>query len=133
MSLKDTAQAVRDSLDEFVRRNSEELGICEAAVAAAAFYRLQRHPTWGRNATTTQKNASFKHWSGVCHRCKQAVGRSEAKFHHLTRGIPNEHSPLNLVPEHPTCHDDEHHVRNGSLSKGSPQPKKPKKTTHNDA
>ena len=125
-------KAIRDSLDLFIRHTGEESGICAEAVAAVAFYQLQRHPTWGRNATTTQKTASYKHWKGICHRCKEPVERAEAKFHHLTRGVPNQHDPLNLVPEHTSCHDDEHYVVYGSLSKGSPRPKNPKKASTND-
>jgi hypothetical protein len=125
-------KAIRDCLDLFIRRTSDEFDICEEAVAAIAFYWLQRHPTWGRNATTAQKNASYKHWNGTCHRCKKPVGRAEAKFHHLSRGIPRQHQPLNLVPEHTSCHDDEHNVIYASLAKGSPQPRKPKKTSISD-
>lgn len=123
----DEIEAVRDALDSFIHETSAKSGICAEAVAAVAFYRLQRHPTWGRNATPTQKNASYQHWNGICHRCRQPVKRSEAKFHHLTRGVPNQHEPANLVPEHTACHDDEHNVIFGSLSKGSPRPK-PKKS-----
>ena len=126
-------KAIRDSLDLFIQRTGDEFGICAEAVAAVAFYRLQRHPTWGRNATTTQKTASYKHWNGICHRCKEPVERTEAKFHHLTRGVPGQHDPLNLVPEHTSCHDDEHNVIYGSLSKGSPRPKNPKKASTNVA
>jgi hypothetical protein len=114
---------IRDSLDKFIRNTADGSGICAEAVAAIAFYRLQRHPTWGRNATPTQKNAAYKHWKGVCHRCNEEVGRAEAKFHHLNRGVPNQHEPSNLVPEHTSCHDDEHNVIYGSLSKGSPRPR----------
>ena len=120
-------KSIRDSLDLFINRTGEEWGICAEAVAAVAFYRLQRHPTWGRNATPTQKTASFKHWKGICFRCKESVGRTEAKFHHLTRGVPNQHDAHNLVPEHTSCHDDEHNVVYGSISKGAPRPKNPKK------
>lgn len=111
---------IRDLLDEIISNISADLSVCSEAVAAVAFYRLQRHPSWGRNATKTHKNASFQRWKGICNRCKRPVSRAEAKFHHLVRGVPNQHGPENLVPEHTECHDDEHNVVYGSLSKGSP-------------
>ena len=111
---------IRDALDSFIARTGEELSICEEAVSAVAFYRLQRHPVWGRNATTAQKNASYEHWKGRCYLCPDKVERAEAKFHHLIRGVKNQHGPDNLVPVHTSCHDKEHNVQNGSLSKKSP-------------
>jgi len=124
---------IRDALDSFIAVTSDQFDACAEAVAAVAFYRLQRHPTWGRNATDAQKSVSYKHWKGVCHRCHKHVERGEAKFHHLTRGVPNQHVPSNLVPEHTSCHDDEHNVLYGSFDKGSPVSKKRKKTKIDNA
>jgi hypothetical protein len=120
---KHEIEVIRDAVDQFITDLSAKISTCTEAVATVAFYRMQRHPSWGRNATTTQKNASYKHWKGVCHRCKEKVARSEAKFHHIVRGLPDQHGPKNLVPEHTACHDDEHNVVYGSLSKGSPTKK----------
>ena len=119
---------IRRRIDEFVVTLAKELSLSHEEVANEAFYRLQRHPEWGRNASPTQKRASYKYWKkqakgdyALCHKCRKEVTYEEAKFHHLCRGIQNQHDPLNLVPEHPKCHDKEHDVIKGSLSKGSPE------------
>lgn len=39
-----------EALDSFIISISQQVGACPEAAAAAAFYRLQRHPKWGRNA-----------------------------------------------------------------------------------
>jgi hypothetical protein len=112
--------AIRSAISKTIEKLSEAHKVCIEAIANEAFYWLQRHPQWGRNASSTHKKASFQYWNGVCHRCKQAVALNAAKFHHLHRGVPNQHGPRNLVPQHLHCHDDEHGAEKGSLSKGSP-------------
>lgn len=116
------------TLDLFIRTTSEQLGVCPTVVAAASFYRLQRHPEWGRNPTRSQKTLAYKHWGGVCQhpKCmiKDPIKKNELTFHHLIRGIPDQHSPHNLVPMHILCHDDEHNAISRSLATGSP-PRKP--------
>ena len=115
--------AIRAAISAAIKRVSISCAVCTEAVANEAFYLLQRHPQWGRNASSTHKRASFKHWKRRCHRCKKSVPFDEAKFHHLLRGVPNQHGPENLVPQHLHCHDEEHGATRGSLSKGSPMKK----------
>lgn len=112
--------AVRSATSKAIEHLSEARAVCIEAIANEAFYWLQRHPQWGRNASSTHKKASFQHWKGLCHCCKQAVAFDDAKFHHLHRGVQNQHGPQNLVPQHLHCHDEEHGAVKGSLSKGSP-------------
>jgi hypothetical protein len=116
----DEKRQINEALDELIASLADSVGLCREAVANVAFYRLQRHPGWGRNATAQHKRASHALWKGICNRCNQPVAFEAAKFHHLKRGIPDQHGPGNLVPEHEKCHDDEHNVKKGSLSKGSP-------------
>jgi hypothetical protein len=111
---------VRSAISKTIEHLSATRAVCIEAIANEAFYWLQRHPQWGRNASASHKKASFLHWKGLCHRCQRAVALEEAKFHHLHRGVPNQHGPRNLVPQHLHCHDEEHGALRGSLSKGSP-------------
>jgi hypothetical protein len=111
---------INDAVDDLIATLAAATGICREAVANVAFYRLQRHPGWGRNASKAQKRASHTRWKGTCKRCNKPVAFAAAKFHHLKRGIPDQHAPGNLVPEHLKCHDSEHSVKKGSLTKGSP-------------
>jgi hypothetical protein len=91
-------------------------------IANEIFYYIQRHKEWGRNATKTQKRASFKYHKGKCSKCNKPINSIDgAKFHHLERGVPKQHEPENLVPQHLKCHDEEHGVLKGSLSKGTPR------------
>lgn len=117
----DAKSTIRAAVDDVIRALAARLSLTEEAVANEAFYHLQRHPQWGRNATASQKRASHRHWGGRCHRCGEEVPFSDAKFHHLKRGMPGQHDPSNLVPEHEHCHDEQHGVSRGSLSKGSPR------------
>ena len=112
---------IKLSLSQFIDNMSKNISAWPAAVANASFYFLQRQSDWGRNATEQQKKASYEHWKGVCSRCQMHVDISEVVFHHKERGIPNQHNPLNLLPQHESCHDQEHHVTKNSLSKGSPR------------
>jgi len=115
---------IRKAISQSIERVALERSICREAVANEAFYLLQRNPAWGRNATSARKRASFLRWEGNCYRCKTALTFEEAKFHHLRRGIPDQHGPSNLVPVHDKCHDDQHGVSKGSLSKGSMKKRK---------
>ena len=110
---------IRGQLDAVIESLSRELGVCVEAVANTAFMHVQKQPNWGRNATKAHKNASFLAWEGKRQRCRQPVDRSAAVFHHLSRGVPNQHGPQNLVPHHNRCHDEEHGVMQGSLTKGT--------------
>ena len=112
--------AIRESLEELVERLAQELSLSHETVANEAFYFLQRHSRWGRNATGAQKRASFQHWKEQCFVCNQSLEFSEAVFHHLKRGIADQHAPANLVPSHSKCHDRIHGVTQGSLFKGAP-------------
>ncbi len=116
----DVKSLIRSRLDQLVNTLSQELEAPVEAIATELFYRLQRHPVYGRNATVTQKNASYSHWRGICHKCDKPVARDQAKFHHLQRGVHKQHEPANLVPQHTHCHDRQHRVVKGSLSKGAP-------------
>jgi hypothetical protein len=48
------------------------------------------------------------------------VALGDAVFHHRQRRIPGQHAPKNLWPYHSGCHDSQHRVTHGSLSKGTP-------------
>ena len=111
--------AIRRHVDALIESLSRELGVCVEAVANTMFMRVQKHPLWGRNATEAHKKASFSAWEGKCERCGQPVDKAEAVYHHLSRGVPNQHRPENLVPHHNRCHDDVHGVTQGSLTKGT--------------
>lgn len=122
--------AIREGIVALVESVAAERAIHEQAVANEAFYLLQRHRRWGRNATEAARKAAYDHARGICHRCARPVRYSDANFHHLKRGIPDQHRPGNLVPEHQECHDAEHEVTHGSLSKGAPKRHATGKLTH---
>jgi hypothetical protein len=111
---------LRTSLEEWVGSIAAKLSLDEAEIANEAFYSLQRHKVWGHNATSAQKRAAYKHWNTHCQNGHE-LSFEDATFHHLTRGIPNQHEPANLVPLCRTCHDAKHGVRRGSILKGSPR------------
>jgi hypothetical protein len=117
---RDERGRIKIAVDKLISSLADSCGLCREAVANIAFYCLQRHADCGRNATKKQKRASYAHWDGRCKKCNEPVSFEDAKFHHVKRGIPNQHEPDNLVPEHEKCHDEEHNVKKGSLSKGSP-------------
>lgn len=119
----DAKSVIRSRMDQLVSALSGELNACSEAIGTELFYRTQRHPTYGRNASVAQKNASYSHWQGLCQKCGKPVARNPAKFHHLKRGVSGQHGPENLVPQHTHCHDHEHGAVKGSLSKGSPERK----------
>ena len=102
----------------------EELGMkaqaYPEAVANYCYYALQRHKTWGRNATLKQKKVAYSFWKHRCAKCKEPLAFEDAVFHHKERGIQGQHSPQNLFPQCESCHDQEHAISKGSLSKGSP-------------
>lgn len=114
-------RTIQDRLGELVATLSSTLSVCQEAVANEIFYKVQRHAVWGRNAKPAQKKASFEYWKRKCHRCSREVALEDAKFHHLRRGVPGQHGPENLVPEHQDCHDAEHGITQSSLSKGAPK------------
>ena len=117
----DIAKArIHETIDSAIQSLADTTGLCVEEVADIAFLRLQKHPDWARNATKRQKRLAFAHWHGHCYRCDKPVLFDEAHFHHLKCRIPNQHGATNLVPLHIVCHDSEHNVSNGSLSKGSP-------------
>lgn len=115
--------SIHAGLDRLISCMARDLGLPREAIATELFYRLQRHPEYGRNATDTQKNAAFAHWKGICQKCLLPVERRDAAFHHLRRAVRNQHAPCNLVPYHRHCHDNEHGAVDGSLSKGTPERK----------
>lgn len=124
---KEAKDRIHSRIDEMIEGTAEEVGLTPEEVAQETFYRMQRHPDPGlrRNATKAEQRASFEHW-GECQRpgCTDELTIEEAVFHHLERGIPEQHSPSNLLPFHPGCHDAAHSVHEGSLSKGSPAKKR---------
>ena len=112
---------IRASVAELIERLAGKLKIHPEAVADVAFLYIQKHPSWGRNPSRTQKRASHKHWNNRCQGCREPVELRDAVFHHLRRRIPNQHEPENMLPYHRDCHDKVHDVSQGSLSKGSPR------------
>jgi hypothetical protein len=117
---------VKESVLGLVEQLSAELRLPRAAIADIAYLYLQKHPTWGRNPSKSQKRAAHNHWKGACQECAGPVEFSEAVFHHRQRRIDEQHSPQNLLPYHDSCHDKHHGVVSGSLSKGSPKRKRGK-------
>lgn len=115
---------IRQAVSALVEDLASETGCHAEAVADVAFLHIQKHPSWGRNPTEAQKPASLIHWNGRCRGCGELVSRTEAVFHHLRRRDPNQHSPTNLQPFHPGCHDSEHGAAKASLSKGAPARKR---------
>ena len=115
---------IQDYIDNIVEQLSREKNLIPVVVSNIAFLRLQKHPTWGRNATKTQKRESFKLSKEKCYICKKRISFSEAVFHHYKRDIAKQHSYPNLVPLHSDCHDRLHKVKNNSLLKGTPSKNK---------
>jgi hypothetical protein len=113
------------AVDALVANLAAVTGMCAEAVATSAYYRLQRHPAWGRNASKDHKQAAHAAGNGRCYKCGEEVALKDATFHHLRRGIPNQHGPANLVPSHEKCHNEEHGAEQASLMKGSPRRRKP--------
>lgn len=107
---------IKLSLLKFISNISKKVSARPEAVANAAFYYLQRNKSWGHNATKKQKKEAYAYWKGICSRCHILVNMSEVKYHHKERGIPDQHNPTNLLPQHKRCHDKEHNVSKGSLS-----------------
>jgi hypothetical protein len=112
---------LQKKVSEFIESVSEETKFCHEAVANSFFYAIQRHPQCGRNANKTQKKNSFLFWQKKCSNCGETLNFDHVIFHHIERGIPNQHDPKNLKPYCESCHDQEHHIRKGSLMKGSPK------------
>lgn len=112
---------IKESIGELIEGLDKDLEAYPEAVADVAFLYIQKHPSWGRNASRAQKRAAYKHWEGKCQACRKDVAFDNAVFHHLERRIPDQHGPKNLLPYHPKCHDDAHEVKVGSLSKGTPR------------
>jgi hypothetical protein len=112
---------IQTAIDKLIESISKSIRACPEAVANEAFYRLQRNPSWGRNANKIQKKAAFRLAGAKCERCRKPLSFKDAVFHHRKRGIPNQHEFPNLVPHHKKCHDAEHNVELGSLLKGSPR------------
>jgi len=113
--------AIRTALSCLVESQAAEHSLSSQEVANEVFYSVQRHPSWGRNASGAQKRAAYTHWKRRCHRCGEELPFADAIFHHLKRGIPDQHAPSNLVPQHVKCHDREHGLYRGSLAKGAPR------------
>ena len=120
----DQKRTIKASVGKLIEKLARDLDAYPEAVADVAFLYIQKHPSWGRNPTRTQKQASYEKWGGQCQKCNRAIEFEEAVFHHLARRIPNQHGPENLLPYHPPCHDKKHDVVEGSLSKGAPQSRK---------
>ena len=112
---------IRRAVGALVARVAERRSILPEAVAGEAFYYLQRHPDWGRNATKAHKNKSYEYHRGICQTCQLPVPRDEATFHHPKRGVRDQHGPRNLVPAHEKCHNTQHGVTRASLLKASPR------------
>ena len=120
MDTEDRAK-VKQAVAGLVETLCESLGLPRAAVADIAYLYLQKHPSWGRNPSKTQKRAAHRHWQGRCQDCQKLVSFEESVFHHRKRRIDEQHSPGNPLPYHDACHDKHHGVVVGSLSKGSPK------------
>ena len=122
--LVDVKSAIRERFDLMVEKTASELVIPREMVAREIFYWIQRHPDpdLRRNPNAREKRVSFMYWGG-CQRqgCKDTLELKHAVFHHEQRGIRGQHDPANLKPYHAGCHDREHSVAKGSLSKGSPK------------
>jgi len=119
MPTQEQKDLIHSELDLIVVRLNEKLRLNAESIARELFYRLQRHPQFGYNATKTHKNDAFIFWDKTCQKCKNKLDRKEAVFHHRERGIANQHSPNNLVPQHVKCHNNEHCAIKGSVKKGS--------------
>ena len=112
-------QVIYERVDNLVESLAESFKVQKSLVANSIFMRVQKHPQWGRNATSKHKNQSYQHWKGICPVCEKPVDRKSAIFHHLKRGVDDLHGPENLVPTHNDCHDRIHQIKEASLTKGT--------------
>jgi hypothetical protein len=117
---KDAKAAIHKDLDAMIERTASDLGATREVVAREVYYRMQRHPDpdLRRNPTTAEKRRAFRYWAEACQRsgCTEPLNFGEAEFHHLARGVQDQHAPANLLPYHAKCHAAEH-----SLSRDVPK------------
>lgn len=119
---EDQRDQIRAELDSFVKRVSAKTGLPGEAVALEVRYWHQSASNKYRtNASTADKTRSYKFYDGRCQAagCGEPIDRNDAVFHHVDRGVPDQHAPENLKPYHESCHDSHHGVERGSLTKGS--------------
>jgi hypothetical protein len=121
---QDERTQLRAELDHFVSEKAVALGRPEEAVVQEVRYWQQSAAKGHTNPTATQRRLSFEHWKNVCAVCGERIeSLDKATFHHLKRGIPNQHAPENMQPLHRNeprgCHEKIHGVPVGSLTAGS--------------
>lgn len=113
---------LRRELDLFVSKRATKLGRPEEAVVHEIRLWQQSAAKGHTNATKTQQRKSFNHWKGICSACNKTIDSlADATFHHLKRGISNQHAPENMQPLHRDggCHEKLHGAPAGSFTAGS--------------
>lgn len=101
---------LRSELEDYVKALSEKYNVPDEAIIQEIRYWQQKYT----NPTKAQKFKSFKSNNQICFECKTVITQFEdATFHHIQRGIPNVHSPKNMVPMHRSmnCHEKHHGIK----------------------
>lgn len=114
---------IRSELDALAKRLMSSAGLSGEAIALEIRYWHQSASNpYRTNSTSSDKNKSYKVHEGKCGFCSKKIESfDEAVFHHIERGIADQHGPENLVPYHNECHDNHHHAgkQAASMTKGS--------------
>lgn len=94
----------------------------EGVVQEIRYWHQRASNEWSTHPSPTAKARSFRYWSSKCQRpgCRKPLTKDEASYHHLKRGIPNQHRPESLLTYHHGCHYNEHGAVRASLRKGPP-------------
>src|ERR1035438_8128042 len=90
--------ALREALTRFTEDQAARLGCPPEAIVQEMRYWQQSNRAWPTNPRKQHKLASFHFHHGICVVCKQAIESiDDATFHHWERGIPEPHSPTNMI------------------------------------
>lgn len=114
---KEQRQKIRKKLFSYVDSISKLHGLHkEAVVLEMRYFHQSATNPYRTNATKKDKERSLTHYKGKCKAkgCKKTLGfvvKKGIEFHHIERGIPNQHEPKNLKPFCKGCHFTEHHPK----------------------
>jgi 5-methylcytosine-specific restriction endonuclease McrA len=122
---KEQRDEVRRSFRALVERLATDLKIdpCAVVLELRYYHQTSSNP-YRTTPTKSDKRANLAHFKSVCQGCKSGalLTPEQAAFHHVRRGFADQHRPPNLVPYHVDCHNQEHHLPEGSsVHKGAPK------------
>jgi hypothetical protein len=111
----DQRKDIRKKLLSYVKALSKTHSLYpEAIVLEMRYFHQSATNPYRTNASKRDKQKSLDHYKGKCQAkgCKKVLGnivKRSIEFHHVKRGVPNQHEPKNLKPYCKGCHYKEHH------------------------